>query len=95
MIRRRTRDDSVASCHEVARSLQAYLDGHADDVTARRIGRHLEACRRCGLELTVYRSLKQALARRTGTVDELAVERLRAFASRLIDAPPAVGGTAR
>ncbi|MEX0664474.1 MAG: zf-HC2 domain-containing protein [Acidimicrobiia bacterium] len=92
MIRRRSREDSVARCHEVARVLQAYLDGDVDDVTARRVARHLEACRRCGLEQRAYRALKAALARRTTTIDELALERVRTFALRLLDTPPAATG---
>ena len=73
----------MASCMEVSRLLHTYLDGRVDEVTARRIRRHLEACRRCGLEAETYAKIKDALARRTPTVDEGAVERLRRFAAEL------------
>ena len=51
-------------CHQVAQVLQTYLDGEIDAVTAVRISRHLEACRRCGMELRAYHEIKQALASR-------------------------------
>lgn len=76
-----------ASCHEVARVLQSYLDGHVDEVTARRVARHLEVCRRCGLEAETYTRIKDALARRGG-VDPEAVERLRAFGAQLVESGP-------
>jgi len=77
----------VASCMEVGRVLQAYLDGHVDELTARRVGRHLEMCRRCGLEAETYTQIKTALARR-GDVDPEAVARLRAFGQSLMDSDP-------
>ena len=93
MIRRRAhRDDDMASCRQVGRVLQSYLDGHADEITTRRVERHLEACRRCGLEARVYADLKAALARRSAHVDRLAIERLRGFARGLVEHPPAVSG---
>jgi anti-sigma factor RsiW len=68
---------------QVMRVLQSYLDGHTDEVTARRVANHLEACRRCGLEAATYRQIKASLARKAGPLDESAVERLRAFGSAL------------
>jgi anti-sigma factor RsiW len=77
----------MASCMKVMRVLQSYLDGHTDEVTARRVASHLEACRRCGLEAATYRELKASLARRASQVDADTVERLRAFGQALA-APP-------
>jgi anti-sigma factor RsiW len=94
MSRRRTRRDDMASCRQVGRVLQSYLDGYADEITRRRVERHLEACRRCGLEAHVYEDLKAALARRSAHVDRFAIERLRGFARGLIETPPAVSGPA-
>ncbi|THA27930.1 zf-HC2 domain-containing protein [Streptomyces sp. RKND-216] len=71
------------NCLQVTRVLQAYLDGEADEVTARRVARHLEDCRRCGLEAATYHEIKRALARR-GTPDEEALERLRGFGASLL-----------
>jgi anti-sigma factor RsiW len=82
----------MASCMKVIQALQSYLDGHTDEATTRRVANHLEACRRCGLEAATYRQLKASLARRTPQVDDVTVERLRAFgrdlAARRLDERP-------
>lgn len=77
----------MASCMEVSRLLNAYLDQEIDDITARRIGRHLEVCRRCGLEASTYTQIKTALARRGQAVPVDALERLRRFGESLMDQP--------
>ena len=69
----------IASCMQVGRVLQAYLDGQVDEATARQVARHLEMCRRCGLEAQTYSAIKQALARGGRDVDAGAVARLQAF----------------
>jgi anti-sigma factor RsiW len=76
---RGTRD--MASCMQVMRVLQSYLDGQTDEVTARRVARHLDACRRCGLEAATYRQIKAALTRRSVPADQSTVERVRRFAT--------------
>jgi len=73
----------MASCMQVMRVLQSYLDGHTDEVTTRRVATHLEACRRCGLEAATYREVKASLARRAALPDQNAVDRLRAFGTAL------------
>lgn len=78
----------VASCIHVARVLQAYLDGQVDEVTARRVSRHLEICRRCGLEAATYTEIKRALGHRTEPPPAESVNRLQEFASQLIEQPP-------
>lgn len=85
-IRRRRTDE--AGCAEVAAVLQSYLDGQVDDLTARRVGRHLEHCRRCGLESATYEAIKHAIARRARDVDASALDRLRAFGERLAEEGP-------
>jgi anti-sigma factor RsiW len=72
----------MASCMQVMRVLQSYLDGHTDEITARRVARHLDACRRCGLEASTYREIKAALARQAA-LDEASLQRLRTFGSSL------------
>lgn len=72
-------------CHEVARVLQHYLDGELDQRTAEKAAAHLEVCRRCGLEASTYRQLKEALARRAEPVDEEALRRLRSFTQELAE----------
>ncbi|MFO7592091.1 MAG: zf-HC2 domain-containing protein [Acidimicrobiia bacterium] len=79
---------SMRECRKVGKVLQAYLDGQVDDVTVQRVSHHLEACRRCGLEVTVYEELKQALARRAPALDPSAVERVSSFGRALVDTPP-------
>lgn len=84
--RRMRGSPEVASCQRVTRTLQAYLDGELDAAEAPRIARHLELCRRCGLEASVYAELKSAVARRaTPPADPAAVERLRRFGLQLVN----------
>ena len=71
-------------CRQVAEVLQTYLDREIDAVTAVQISRHLEACRRCGMELHAYRQIKQALAGRCGRSDPEALSRLRDFSHQLM-----------
>jgi len=78
----------MASCRQVGRLLQSYLDGEVDDLTARRVARHLDLCRRCGLEASTYAEIKKALARRGTPVPGDAHERLLRFAEHLMDTPP-------
>lgn len=83
--RRRTRANrAVATCLEVGRVLQRYLDGEVDDLTARQVARHLEACRRCGLEASTYADIKAALAGRSRALPEDAVDRLHRFGEQLM-----------
>lgn len=86
--RRMVGSPAMASCLEVGRILQSYLDDEVDEVTARRVARHLEACRRCGLEASTYAEIKRALGRRSSGVPEDAVRRLHEFAERLIADDP-------
>lgn len=83
--RRVVGSQEMASCLEVGSGLQRYLDGEVDEVTARRVARHLEACRRCGLEASTYAEIKAALAARSDDVPEDAVARLRRFGEQLMD----------
>lgn len=82
-----------ASCMQVMRVLQSYLDGQTDEVTARRVANHLEACRRCGLESATYREIKAALARKAAQPDRAAVARLRAFGVALAEDPTGDGAS--
>lgn len=81
----------LASCLQVGRDLQAYLDGHVDDLTAGRLSRHLELCLRCGMKADTYRQIKASLARRGELVDPDAVARLQAFGHELLDGEAAPG----
>lgn len=87
-LRRRRTDENEATCAEVAAVLQPFLDGQVDDVTMQRVRRHLDACRRCGLEAETYTAIKDALARRRPVVDDDAVRRLREFGRDLSKLDP-------
>ncbi len=73
-----------ASCVETAHHLQAYLDGHTTSEQVRRISKHLEHCRRCGLEHRTYSEIKLALSRQDQAPDSEAVHRLTAFGQALL-----------
>jgi anti-sigma factor RsiW len=73
---------------QVMQVLHSYLDGHADEVTARRVAHHLDACRRCGLEAATYWEIKASLSRRAAPPDQTAVQRLRAFGNALASGSP-------
>lgn len=75
----------LASCMQVGRALQSYLDGEVEGITAERISHHLELCRRCGMRADTYRQIKASLARRQTPVDPNAVARLRAFGEHLVE----------
>jgi len=81
--KRRQPAERGMNCMQVARVLQAHLDGETDEVTARRVAVHLEDCRRCGLALETYWEIKNALTRRAEP-DADVVERLRGFAQGLL-----------
>lgn len=79
---RRWRDAHRMSCAEVGAVLQQYLDDELDDTMVPLVRAHLEMCRRCGLEASVYRDVKDALAGR-GEPSEESLERLREFGHRV------------
>lgn len=70
-------------CREVARFLQAYLDGELPPSEFARVGEHLEQCERCGIEADVYHEVKRSLAQLAVPADHAAVDRLQTFAAQL------------
>jgi anti-sigma factor RsiW len=72
-------------CREVGQVLQSYLDGELDELLARRVARHLEMCRRCGMSAETYIEIKQALRRSAGSPPQEAIDRLRAFGEQLAE----------
>jgi len=83
ILRRHRVGDRPLSCHQVGKLLQRYLDSEVDDNVARRIGEHLEDCRRCGLETDVYSEIKAALARQAPRLPDTTLQRLRRFSEQL------------
>lgn len=81
---RRKGRGSQVSCAEVGRVVQSFLDGELSGEVAASVGRHLDDCRRCGLDADLYRRLKESLQRADSLpVDEEALQRLRHFGARL------------
>ena len=74
-------------CMRVRPLLQSFLDGELDDRQRQRVAAHLEACRRCGLAASTYRSLKRRLSGFAEPVDSDAVARLTEFVDQLADEP--------
>lgn len=70
-------------CKEIGQLLQSFLDGELDELASRQVARHLDDCRRCGMEAETYEEIKRALRRSAGRPPEDAVDRLRAFGQRL------------
>ena len=89
--RRRTADQRPLNCKQVARALQAYLNGDLDEFDAWRVTAHLEDCRRCGLEVATIREIKRALAGRYEP-SPASVARLRAFCADLLQGESETAG---
>lgn len=70
-------------CMQVTPLLQAWLDGEIDGAERERAAGHVEACRRCGLAASTYRSLKARLRELGQPADADAVARLEAFVDQL------------
>lgn len=64
-------------CLLTTRVLQSYLDGELYGTSRREVGRHLERCRRCGLQAATYRAIKASLARQRRPPDGAARAGLR------------------
>lgn len=81
----RWRRQEELRCKEVGKILQSYLDGELDELWARRVTRHLEDCRRCGMAEETYAEVKQSLRRFAGPLPEDSLHRLRAFGEQLAE----------
>lgn len=72
-------------CRQVAKVLQSYLDGESPQKTSEMVAAHLETCRKCGLEASTYRAIKESIAKSqpAGPKDDQALVRLREFVDDL------------
>ena len=87
--RRHAVADRPLTCREVGKLLQRYLDGETDELATAKVAEHLEDCRRCGLEASIYREIKASLARRATVLPETTLTRLRRFGQQLAtEGPP-------
>ncbi|HEX2026702.1 MAG TPA: zf-HC2 domain-containing protein [Nitriliruptorales bacterium] len=82
-----SRRRQAGACRRARSLLQSFLDGQLEADLALVVARHLEACRRCGLELETYRALRGALTGLRPVPDEAALERLAAFVDGLAPSP--------
>lgn len=80
-LHRRTR--RPPDCRQVARIMQAYLDGELPPGDTALVAAHLEDCERCGVDAEVYRRVKAAIGRLRTAPDPDAVRRLRGYAQEL------------
>ena len=79
---------AMRTCHEMGQWLQHFLDGELDVKTSAEVEDHLLTCVRCGMEFETYAKIKEALRETSQQspfmiADEVAIERLRRFASQL------------
>jgi anti-sigma factor RsiW len=93
--RQHTVVDRPLTCREVGKLLQRYLDGEADAPTIAKVAEHLEDCRRCGLEASIYREIKASLARHATVLPETTLDRLRRFGELLATEGPPDGSRDR
>lgn len=70
-------------CMRTTRNLQKFLDGALEPSEVSKVLAHLEECRRCGLDVEVYRQIKATLEITASGLDAAAIGRLREFATSL------------
>ena len=83
-LRRAQDPNRPMTCAEVARVLHSYLDESLLPPSAQQVAHHLEQCRKCGMEATTYRALKESLHRQ-GAVPDDTLQRMRDFAAQLAE----------
>ncbi len=72
------------NCMHVISVLQEYLDGTLDHDQAKQIALHIEDCRRCGLEASVFTQIKSVLQGFDAPAERETLEHLRQFGERLV-----------
>ena len=71
------------SCEQVAAVLQQYLDEELAAAEVPKVLKHLEACRDCGLEATMYTRIKESLVHHQESPDQDSMARIRNLAQEL------------
>jgi anti-sigma factor (TIGR02949 family) len=79
-----------ASCCEVMRLVQSFVDGELNERRARRIAQHLDDCQNCGLEVALYQEIRESL-RRQIPIHEPTLARLKDFVRQLEENEPPGG----
>lgn len=75
---------SPPDCREIARVLQAHLDGELPAHEVEAVAAHLGECPPCDLEAEAYREIKSALRRTAGSLPPDMVDRLRRYCDHLV-----------
>ncbi|HVM40144.1 MAG TPA: zf-HC2 domain-containing protein [Acidimicrobiia bacterium] len=70
-------------CREIARVLQAHLDGELAAADAAEVAEHLGECPPCDVEAETYREIKTALRRTANSLPPDMVQRLRRYCDEL------------
>ena len=76
------------SCQQVALVLQQYLDDELDPAQVPKVLEHLEACRDCGLEASIYGRIKTSLHAHQAAPDADSMARIRTLATQLATTGP-------
>lgn len=71
------------SCSQVEAVLQQYLDEELDAAQVPKVLKHLEACKDCGLEATMYARIKSSLVTHQEAPDDASMARIRELAQEL------------
>jgi anti-sigma factor RsiW len=76
------------SCTQLEAVLQQYLDNELSPRDVPKVLRHLEECRHCGLEASLYERIKHSLHTHQDSPDDASMARVRAFATELASSGP-------
>ena len=71
------------SCQQVEAVLQQYLDEELKAAEVPKVLKHLEACKDCGLEASMYTRIKDSLVTHQEAPDHESMARIRSLAHEL------------
>ena len=71
------------SCSQVEAVLQEYLDDELEASEVPKVLKHLETCKACGLEATMYTRIKDSLEAHQTAPNDDSVQRIQALAQEL------------
>lgn len=76
------------SCSQVEAVLQQYLDNELDPAEVPKVLAHLEKCKDCGLEASLYERIRGSLVQYQEAPDADSMARIRAMAHELATSGP-------
>lgn len=71
------------SCKQVDAVMQQYLDQELEASQVPKVLKHLEACKDCGLEASMYTRIKDSLLSHQAAPDAASTARIRSLAEEL------------